>query len=301
MSREFSGTYLENNAGYFFTRAAEEYKKLGNEEKDAIWRIHLSSMTRQHLKKVFNVEWHDCKLLDIGCGQLLRNALIFGIDNKIVGIDVELPFRYPYVFDFFKTIRQSGMRRAAKTAVRQVLGMDRRFRRSLMRHLSASKLPDIEIHLMDAMNLEFADNSFDGVYSFSVFQYIASPDLAAQQIYKILKPGGVAYIQLHLYTSMGGSDHPLLRRNSKKYPPWGHLRRSTPFYLKHGMNVNCWRLAMYKKMFESIFDQVHYVSNDGEQERARRFLKPSIRAELNEYSEQELLTSTFTVLCRKTG
>jgi hypothetical protein len=98
---------------------------------------------------------------------------------------------------------------------------------------------------------------------------------------------------------MGGSDHPLLQANSEKYPQWGHLRKSTPFYVKHGLNVNCWRLAQYREIFEGIFDQVYYIAYDDEQEHARRFLTPSIRAELIEYSEQELLTSTFAVLCRK--
>jgi ubiquinone/menaquinone biosynthesis C-methylase UbiE len=290
--------YVDNNAGCLVEKIRKEFSQFGNEEKDAVLRINLSNTARQQLKEAFNVEWHNCKLLDVGCGQLLRHALIFGIDNEVVGIDVELPFKYPYVFDFFKIISRCGTKRAVKTAVRQVLGIDRRFRRSLTRHLGVMKLPDIEMHLMDAMQLEFEDNSFDGAYSFSVFQYITDPALAAEQIYRVLKPGGAVYIQLHLYTSMGGSDHPLLRANPGKYPPWGHLRPSTPYYLKHGLNVNCWRLAQYKEMLESIFEHVCYVNENGEQQ-AQKFLTPSIRAELAEYSEEELLTSTFTALCRK--
>ncbi len=291
--------YVDNKAGRVFEKVLKEFGRLGNEEKDALLRINLSNAAKQQLKEAFNVEWHNCKLLDIGCGQLLRHALIFGIDNEAVGIDVELPFKYPYFFDFFKIISRCGTKRAVKTAVRQMLGVDHRFRRSLMRHLGVNKLPGIEMHLMDAMQLEFDDNSFDGAYSFSVFQYIDDPALAAEQIYRVLKPGGVAYIQLHLYTSMDGSDHPLLDVNPRKYPPWGHLRPSTSYYLKHGLNVNCWRLAQYKEVFENIFDEVRYVNHDDEQVPVRQLLTPSIRAELAEYSEQELLTSTFTVLCRK--
>jgi ubiquinone/menaquinone biosynthesis C-methylase UbiE len=291
--------YVDNNAGRLSEKVRKEFGQVGNEEKDALLRINLSNAARRHLKEAFDVEWHNCKLLDIGCGQLLRHALIFGTDNKVVGIDIELPFKYPYVFDFLNAIRWCGTKRAVKTAVRQMLGVDRRFRRSLMCHLDVSKLPDIEMYLMDAMQLEFDDNSFDGAYSFSVFQYITDPALAAEQIYRVLKPGGVAYIQLHLYTSMGGSDHPLLRANPEKYPPWGHLRPSTSYYLKHGLDVNCWRLPQYKEMFESIFDEVHYVNHDDEQAQGRQLLTPSIRAELADYSEQELLTSTLTALCRK--
>jgi len=291
--------YVDNNAGHLVEKVKKEFSQFGNEEKDAVLRINLSNAARQQLKEAFNVEWHNCKLLDIGCGQLLRHAFIFGIDNRVTGIDVELPFKYPYVFDFFKIMNRRGIKRAVKTAVRQILGIDRRFRRSLMRHLDVMKLPDIEMRLMDAMQLEFEDNSFDGAYSFSVFQYIDDPVLAAEQVHRVLKPGGVAYIQLHLYTSIGGSDHPLCRTNPEKYPPWGHLRPSTSYYLKHGLNVNCWRLAQYKEMFENIFDEVRYINHDDEREQVRRFLSPLICAELAEYSEEELLTSTFTVLCKK--
>ena len=291
--------YVDNNAGHLLEKVKKEFSQVGNEEKDALWRISLSAAARQQLKEAFNIEWHNCRLLDVGCGQLLRHALIFGTDNEVVGIDVELPFRHPYISDFFHTVSCCGTKRAIKTALRQMLGIDRRFRHSLMRHLNVTKLPDIEMHLMDAMELGFDSNSFDGAYSFSVFQYIIDPAAAAEEIYRVLKPGGTAYIQLHLYTSLGGSDHPMLKVQPGRYPAWGHLRQSTVFYLKHGLSVNCWRLEQYKEMLESVFDQVCYASAGSEQEEARKFLTPAIRTELAEYSEEELLTSTFTALCKK--
>ena len=240
-----------------------------------------------------------CKLLDVGCGQLLGNAYVLGVDNEVVGIDMALPFQFPYVSDFVKSMRRCGMQRAIQTAVRQMLGMDRRFHVALMRRLAIRTLPNIEMHLMDAQKLMFDECSFDGVYSISVFQYIDNLRMAVGQLYRVLKPGGVAYVSLHSYIAQGGSDHPLLWTKPGKYPSWGHLRRSTAYYRKHGLPVNGYRMVHYKEIVESTFDEVDYVINETEHQEARSLMTPSVRAELAEYSDEELLTSTFTILARK--
>ena len=290
---------VDNTAGRLLEKVREKFGRLGHEDERAREKLAQVNALRQQLKETFGVEWHKCKLLDVGCGQLLGNACIFGVDNKVVGIDLALPFKFPYVADFVRSMRQCGMQRAVQTVVRQMLGMDRRFRNALMRRLAIKTLPDIETHLMDAQKLVFEEGSFDGMYSFSVFQYINDLGVAAKQIYRVLRPGGVAYVSLHLYTSLGGSDHPLLWTEPDKYPSWGHLRESTPYYRKHGLPVNGWRLAQYKEIFGRIFDEVHYVIYKAEQQQARSLLTPSIRAELREYSEEELLTSTLTILASK--
>jgi SAM-dependent methyltransferase len=251
------------------------------------------------LKDFFGVEWQNCKLLDVGCGQLLADALILGLANDVTAIDVELPLNPPYVPDFFMTMRRSGMQRALKTSVRQLLGVDSRFRRALRRRLNLKKLPKVKVCHMNAMKLTFGDASFDGAYSLSVFQHIDRPDLAAIEINRVLKPGGVAYIQFHLYTSMTGSDHPLIRTSPWKYPPWSHLRPSTPYYRKHGLHLNCWRLAHAKAAFENVFHEVRYVEIDTDRDVAKTCLTPSIRVELGEYTEEELLTTTVTAVCKK--
>jgi len=290
---------VDHTAGRLLEKVREKFGRLGHEDEAVRGKLAQVTALRQQLKDTFGVEWHQCKLLDVGCGQLLGNACIFGVDNEVVGIDMALPFKVPYVADFVKSMRQCGMQRAVQTAVRQMLGMDRRFRNALMRRLAIRALPEIETHLMDAHKLVFDESSFDGLYSFSVFQCVSDPGMAAAQLCRVLKPGGVAYVQLHLYTSLGGSDHPLLWAEPDKYPSWGHLRRSTPYYRKHGLPVNGWRLAQYKEIFGRIFDEVHYVIYEAEQQQARLLLTPSIRAELAEYSEEELLTSTLTILGRK--
>lgn len=45
--------------------------------------------------------------------------------------------------------------------------------------------------------LSFADNSFDIVYSFGVLHHTPAPERAFNEVYRVLKPGGVARIMLY--------------------------------------------------------------------------------------------------------
>lgn len=47
-------------------------------------------------------------------------------------------------------------------------------------------------------NLNFTPNSFDGVLSTEVFQYLTDPKKALDEIYKILKPGGILLLSAPL-------------------------------------------------------------------------------------------------------
>lgn len=47
-----------------------------------------------------------------------------------------------------------------------------------------------DLRLMDAEQLDFADGTFDAVYSFGVLHHIPSPDRAFREIARVLRPGG---------------------------------------------------------------------------------------------------------------
>lgn len=71
----------------------------------------------------------------------------------------------------------------------------RRFElRSLSSHLQVA----------DAENLPFEDNSFDGVYSWGVIHHSPNTPVAAAEILRVLKPGGLAKIMIyHKYSFVG--------------------------------------------------------------------------------------------------
>ena len=52
---------------------------------------------------------------------------------------------------------------------------------------------NLEFRLDDAMNLSFADGSFDIVICSQVYEHVPDPDRMMVEIYRVLRPGGVCY------------------------------------------------------------------------------------------------------------
>lgn len=72
---------------------------------------------------------------------------------------------------------------------------------------------------MDAQNLLFKDALFDFIYSINTFEHIPNPFRALDEIMRVLKPGGVFYIQFDpIWTSPFGHHLP-----DRLKEPWSHL------------------------------------------------------------------------------
>jgi ubiquinone biosynthesis O-methyltransferase len=48
----------------------------------------------------------------------------------------------------------------------------------------------IDFYLMDAYNLKLADEQFDGVFSMAAFEFIAQPEKALDELFRVVKKGG---------------------------------------------------------------------------------------------------------------
>ncbi len=100
---------------------------------------------------------------------------------------------------------------------------------------------------------DIADNSFDTVISFQVIEHIQHDDLFLKEIYRVLRPGGKAYITTpnRLWS---------LTRN-----PW-HVREYVPFELetlckKYFSNVIMQGVAGNEKVMSYYFENKKSVSN----------------------------------------
>jgi SAM-dependent methyltransferase len=299
MSISESGSYLSGNAGHLLASWKKHVPEIFAQQQVARETTIRVERARARIESAFDVKWNGETLLDVGAGQLLRQSLGFGVNNRVVAIDLELPFRGLLIPDFIGTAWRLGLHRASKTLARQLLGVDQRFRRALSSLYGVRNLREPELWRMSATQLEFRDEEFGGAFSFSTFQHIDRPEAAAREMSRVLRPGSCAYAELHLYSSLSGSDHPFLRTRPGAITPWGHLRRSSPFYGKTGLFVNRLRLHEWKSIFERSFDEVQYFNIAGERESAARRLTPAIQRELADYSEEELTTTTFIAVLRK--
>ena len=181
------------------------------------WRVALAG---RQIYDRYGVTWAGKRLLDIGCGQILGYTLPLAMANTVTGIDTELPLRRPILPAIWRTMRRSGLHRTIKSAVAAVLGQARLFEEGLRRATGFRGPFDYDLRCMDATKLEFPDASFEGVCSFSVLEHLADPRSALREMHRVLQPGGVCYLDLHLYTAIHGDHDP----RGAAVPPWNHLR-----------------------------------------------------------------------------
>jgi len=88
---------------------------------------------------------------------------------------------------------------------------------------------------MDAENLLFKDELFDFVYCINAFEHIHDPSNALFEIWRVLKPGGFAFIQFDplYYCDTGSHMFDFIPE------PWGHLAHSKEEYIQKLRHANC--------------------------------------------------------------
>lgn len=251
------------------------------------------------IKAKYGVEWKGKQLLEVGCGQLCIWSLVFGQWNTVTAFDIDIVPERGDLGAYWRLARTNGGFRLAKTIVRKALGVDQAKRKSLEK-AAGQALPWPTVHCMDAQRIEFPSEMFDGVYSFAVFEHIEDPRQAMREIYRVLRPGGVAYIALELFTSLNGAHDPALWDDrAYSHVPWAHLRPSYRGRCRSNVYVNRVRLEAYKEMARDTFDEAEFVSAERGQRQFLLTLTPEERRELSEYSDEELCTQDLIILARK--
>jgi SAM-dependent methyltransferase len=167
-------------------------------------------------------------VLEIGCGSRAGTLILHHTAGaKAVGIDYDAPaIRWSGLLE---QLRRNGVERAAKTLARRLV-FDGRYYRRLEQLYGSPLRKDVDARWMDARRLSFDDASFDLVYSSAVFEHIDGVEAAAAEIARVLRPGGTAWIGVHLYPSLSGG-HVLAWADPANPPasppPWDHLRQRT--------------------------------------------------------------------------
>ncbi|MDD5555832.1 MAG: methyltransferase domain-containing protein [bacterium] len=83
--------------------------------------------------------------------------------------------------------------------------------------------------MMDASSLGFDDDTFDGAYSFNVFEHCLDLGRVLSEIHRVLKPGGRLYASFGpIWSSAVGHHYHVTDRHgaTPHIPPFGHLRYS---------------------------------------------------------------------------
>ena len=191
----------------------------------------------------------------------------------------------------------------------------------------------VKLH-MNSENMYLKNELVDVIYSSAVLEHVDHPDLSLKEMYRVLKPGGLAMHSWNPFTSltMGGHDIGI-----PYYYPWAHLRltkeehiqklkevfgddnlRATASVKEHTLTLD----HLSNNTAESIYDGTQRDLNkvrindmckmatdagftvvdqyiwryDLEHD---HFLTNEIKNELSQYSSEELLCSSHTLILKK--
>jgi SAM-dependent methyltransferase len=199
---------------------------------------------------------HGRRVLDIGPGQQFPYLTYFAQHNEAVGVDLDLLADRYTPRGYVEMFRRNGPVRVAKTFGRHALGLHRKYRAELARQLGASndggrRGGRFRLVQADASRLGFRDDAFDVVFSNSVFEHLERPELVMRDAARVLRPGGVAYMSVHPWTSESGCHDPRIfagRRDA--LPLWSHLRDDYAHLVRSNAYLNRWSVDEWRATFE---------------------------------------------------
>jgi hypothetical protein len=215
-----------------------------------------------------------------------------------MGVDMEVPLLMGSIDEYRRILRVNGLERLVKSLIRRAL-FDRSERDVFLRRLSEhgwdQPIDPTAFLVGDAADLELANASADLILSEDVFEHVdagALPRLVNRMAHW-LRPGGLALIRPNVYTGITGGHlvewdrwsyvHPPAHRRSE---PWEHLRRQrfTANSYLNGLRLDDYRRE-FSRRFEILEERLKFPGLGSE------FLTPIVRAELSDYSVEELLTN----------
>ena len=269
-------------------------------EGSVSWTMGLYEGTKSRVKSSTGVVLTGMKGLEIGPGQKLGCLRCFGLTNEMVGIDTDIIAHGSNPLAYLRMLRHNSMLRTAKTLTRQALGVDRRFSVALAAELGVESFPPPRLMRMSATAMTFPDASFDFVYSHSVFEHIDDPRAALQEVRRVLRPNGVAYISVHLYTSHSGSHDPKILADGRPVEPlWPHLRPELAGSVHANTYLNKYSLSEWRTLFEKEFPGATHVSDRQDEEIGDGLKRLRATGELSQYTDEELVTVNLIAIWQK--
>lgn len=241
----------------------------------------------------------DMDILEIGPGQGLERATYFGRNNTITGLDTDIIARGLEWKSYLQMLRTNGVGRVAKTLGRELLS-NRPNRAAWRKLLSVKKLNFPEATYGNICETVPKPNHYDMVMSWSVFEHVSDPAGAFDNVLASLKPGGIFYISLHLYTCNNGHHDMRSFTGDETLPLWGHLRPEQEHLIKPSAYLNEWRLKQWRELldekvpnYEEVLEKFEHPEVLGPK------LTGTLRQELADYSDDELLTVNAVYIGRK--
>jgi SAM-dependent methyltransferase len=221
---------------------------------------------------------------------------------KVTGIDSHVGYRWGLGFRptrYSSYLREAGLLRTLRKALGELV-YDRLYYRTLAQAAGLSLTEEgLDLQEMTAEKLEFKDDSFDVIHSNATWEHLGEPGIVNQQAARVLRAGGLAYIEIHLFPSLsGGHELPWIvpgRTELGQVIPWQHLRDPDwrgPVFL------NRLRERDYLRLFEET-PGLEMLDWKTEFTEGADLLSSEILDELPDYPPEELTKRSIIAVLRK--
>ncbi len=238
------------------------------------------------------------RILDFGCGKTFWLTLLLASDDAdAIGADTEVTEAKRSWSKYRHLLRDNGLERTLRTAAWD-FAFANRYYRSLQRSFGKPlRFDRLNLAHIVGNRLPLPDRSLDAVVSHEVLEHVDDLSAAFAEMHRTLKLDGVCYLYVHHFTSLSGGHHIAWKHPdtapSRKVAPWDQLRSRRHAEIPSWLNRV--RAAEYRRLLEREFEilEWRWLPKEGES-----LLTAEIRAELAEYSEQELLHKGFIAIGR---
>lgn len=238
------------------------------------------------------------RTLEIGYGaRPFRLIAMMSMGMDVRGVDLDMPMIRFSPLRLLQIVKRNGIERALKTCVRNIM-FDRREQAKLMTALEQRgyklTIEPARFLVGDAATYNFGSEPLDLVYSTDVFEHIPPSGLESllEHLAAQASPRGLLLITVNIFTGIIGGhlpewySHMVNNDQPKISEPWEHLRkrRYTPNTYLNGLSR-----AAYRKLFSRRFETLEEWVIDPDL--GRHWLTPEVRAELSDWSEDELFSN----------
>jgi SAM-dependent methyltransferase len=243
------------------------------------------------------------RFLDLGCGSNApMTLLLHGMGCKVTGVDAVLGHRWGLGFSpnrYRSYLREAGLAKTLRKLAGE-LTFDSVYYDTLARAAGVRLTEDgLDLRAMDVTNPQLPDSMFDVIHSNATWEHVKDVDAANRTVANALRPGGIAYIEIHLFPSLsGGHDLPWItpgRTVLGDVKPWQHLRRPD---WKAPVFLNRLRERDYRRSFEGT-PGLSILEWRTEFTEGEDLLTSEILQELKDYEPEELTRRSIVVVARR--
>ena len=251
---------------------------------------------------------------------------IRGYNHAMIGeLKKVFPLQGTTLLDLGASIHGYALEAALDAGVQRYEGIDL----AISRHWSA---PSVEftaptgargrLQQMNAESLAFEAGSVDCLLSISTFEHFLRPDLVLGEMFRVLRPGGVALLSFEpIWTAPTGHHLHHFGAISKFVPLWSHLflseghmreilmraewpadapisRDEALRWIYHENGINRLSVRQLRAVFESSSFEVVWIYPQPDESSAHRAIAEYVSG-LTPFSVDELLTRGLSVLLQK--